>query len=75
LAAPTLQADGRWYLRLTLAASQAEAEVSGDALGGILRLHVDPDLEAMLPTGWGTPLPSGDDWLMVSHLLPLRPFP
>jgi len=68
-----LEADGRWNLRLTLVAGQAGVEVDGDALGGILRLHVDEGRADLLPAGWGRPLPSGGDRLMVSHLLPIRP--
>lgn len=68
-----LEADGRWHLRLILAAGQAEVEVDGDALGGILRLHVDEDRAELLPAGWGRPLPSSGSRLMVSHLLPMHP--
>lgn len=68
-----LLADGRWHLHLLLAAGQAELEATGDGLGGILRLHVDQDRADLLPTGWGNPLPSDGDRLMVSYLLPIRP--
>lgn len=67
------EADGRWQLGLTLAAGQAAVEAEGDALGGILRLHVDEDRPELLPAGWGRPLPSGNNRLAVSHLLPIRP--
>lgn len=68
-----LEADGRWHLRLTLAAGQAEVEVDGDAQGGLLRLYVDEAHPELLPQGWGRPLPSAGNRLMVSHLLPLKP--
>lgn len=67
------EADGRWQLGLTLAAGQATVEAEGDALGGILRLHVAEDRPELLPAGWGRPLPSDNARLMVSHLLPIRP--
>lgn len=66
-------ADGRWEMHLTLADGQAEVAVDGDARGGILRLHVDEDRAELLPSGWGRPLPSSGNRLMVSHLLPIRP--
>ena len=55
------------------ALGQAAVEAEGDALGGILRLHVDEDRPELLPAGWGRPLPSGNNRLAVSHLLPIRP--
>ena len=42
-------------------------------MGGLLQLHVDEDRAELLPAGWGHPLPSADNRLMVSHILPIRP--
>ncbi|MCC5969538.1 MAG: hypothetical protein JJU15_06280 [Pararhodobacter sp.] len=69
--ASQLDSGGRWQLSLTLPDSQAEVEVEGDTLGGILRAHVPQDRADALPPGWGNPLPLGDDRVMVSYLLPL----
>lgn len=68
-----LEADGRWLVELTLAGGQASARAEGDALGGLLQLHVDEDRTDLLPAGWGHPLPAEGNRLMVSHILPIRP--
>lgn len=67
----SIEPDGRWQIRLSLLAGQADIEAAGDALGGILSAHVHPDLEAQLPPEWGKPLPASENRVMVSYLLPL----
>jgi len=68
----SLEPDGRWQIRLSLAAGQAEVEADGDALGGIMRVYVQSGLEDLLPPGWGRPIPAANDRVSVSHLLPIR---